>query len=273
MNAPVEVKQIVFEAGRTLSPEAHDRIVAMGPDAVAPLLEILEDRELGRDGSPGDGYAQIHAAELLGELHPPQALEPMIRVLAEVVERDLMTERLIDALSSYGADLIEPALELIATSDNKELSRSLTYSLAKCGVEDERVYQILLRVLVADPQIGPGLLVDYGDPRALEHLARAFDEYIVGDGVSLLADHAVIELKSAIRELGGELTPAQQEKYDRATAPQRRFREELEAALGAVAEEPAPARPDSKPGRNDPCWCGSGRKYKKCHLRSDEDQT
>lgn len=24
------------------------------------------------------------------------------------------------------------------------------------------------------------------------------------------------------------------------------------------------------PGRNDPCWCGSGKKYKKCHLRSDK---
>jgi hypothetical protein len=22
-------------------------------------------------------------------------------------------------------------------------------------------------------------------------------------------------------------------------------------------------------GRNDPCWCGSGKKYKKCHLPSD----
>ena len=22
-------------------------------------------------------------------------------------------------------------------------------------------------------------------------------------------------------------------------------------------------------GRNDPCWCGSGKKYKKCHLQSD----
>lgn len=23
-------------------------------------------------------------------------------------------------------------------------------------------------------------------------------------------------------------------------------------------------------GRNDPCRCGSGKKYKKCHLREDE---
>lgn len=23
-------------------------------------------------------------------------------------------------------------------------------------------------------------------------------------------------------------------------------------------------------GRNEPCWCGSGKKYKSCHLREDE---
>ena len=25
-----------------------------------------------------------------------------------------------------------------------------------------------------------------------------------------------------------------------------------------------------KIGRNDPCWCGSGRKYKQCHEAFDE---
>ena len=25
-----------------------------------------------------------------------------------------------------------------------------------------------------------------------------------------------------------------------------------------------------KIGRNDPCWCGSGQKYKKCHFEFDE---
>ncbi|MBC7977927.1 MAG: SEC-C domain-containing protein [Myxococcales bacterium] len=28
--------------------------------------------------------------------------------------------------------------------------------------------------------------------------------------------------------------------------------------------------PGPRPGRNEPCWCGSTRKYKKCHL--DDDQ-
>jgi preprotein translocase subunit SecA len=32
---------------------------------------------------------------------------------------------------------------------------------------------------------------------------------------------------------------------------------------GGPAKEPV--RVDEKVGRNDPCPCGSGRKYKKCH--------
>lgn len=27
---------------------------------------------------------------------------------------------------------------------------------------------------------------------------------------------------------------------------------------------------DKRPGRNDPCHCGSGKKYKKCCLAKDE---
>jgi preprotein translocase subunit SecA len=41
---------------------------------------------------------------------------------------------------------------------------------------------------------------------------------------------------------------------------------------GAVANsKPEPVRKTAKAalGRNDPCWCGSGKKYKNCHLRED----
>jgi len=31
-----------------------------------------------------------------------------------------------------------------------------------------------------------------------------------------------------------------------------------------------PARSQKTLGRNDPCWCGSGRKYKHCHMRADQ---
>lgn len=28
--------------------------------------------------------------------------------------------------------------------------------------------------------------------------------------------------------------------------------------------------PEKLPGRNEPCWCGSGKKYKRCHMRADQ---
>jgi hypothetical protein len=36
------------------------------------------------------------------------------------------------------------------------------------------------------------------------------------------------------------------------------------------AAPPEPVQRRHTPGRNDPCWCGSGKKYKKCHLDADE---
>ena len=39
-------------------------------------------------------------------------------------------------------------------------------------------------------------------------------------------------------------------------------REVTELATGIVAA------PDKKLGPNDTCWCGSGRKYKRCHRDS-----
>jgi preprotein translocase subunit SecA len=47
---------------------------------------------------------------------------------------------------------------------------------------------------------------------------------------------------------------------------QRRQQRELQYQAGAAqAEEPKPIRTGAKVGRNDPCPCGSGKKYKKCH--------
>ena len=47
---------------------------------------------------------------------------------------------------------------------------------------------------------------------------------------------------------------------------QRRQQQEMKLQAGAAeAEQPKPVRTGAKVGRNDPCPCGSGKKYKKCH--------
>jgi preprotein translocase subunit SecA len=47
---------------------------------------------------------------------------------------------------------------------------------------------------------------------------------------------------------------------------QQRQQKDLQYQTGAAqAEAPKPVRAGAKVGRNDPCPCGSGKKYKKCH--------
>jgi len=44
--------------------------------------------------------------------------------------------------------------------------------------------------------------------------------------------------------------------------------DKIDRLLNSKTEE----RPRQRPGRNELCWCGSGKKYKQCHLPADEKQ-
>ncbi|HHX20117.1 MAG TPA: preprotein translocase subunit SecA [Clostridiaceae bacterium] len=53
----------------------------------------------------------------------------------------------------------------------------------------------------------------------------------------------------------------------RPSAPAQSARTETQ---GGDSTSATPYRKKHVPGRNEPCWCGSGKKYKNCHLRQDE---
>jgi preprotein translocase subunit SecA len=68
---------------------------------------------------------------------------------------------------------------------------------------------------------------------------------------------------------------AERDTSDRQTAAQRkRSARGRPAAQGRADAEGAKAEPvrrdRPKVGRNDPCPCGSGKKYKKCHGKDEE---
>jgi len=65
----------------------------------------------------------------------------------------------------------------------------------------------------------------------------------------------------AVRPRGGQL---------RAVRPRIQARRTSAPVKEKQGSPPsAGARPNRDLGRNDPCWCGSGKKYKHCHLRED----
>jgi preprotein translocase subunit SecA len=52
--------------------------------------------------------------------------------------------------------------------------------------------------------------------------------------------------------------------------PNRRQMRATRGGDGARASRPEPVRAIQKTGRNEPCWCGSGKKYKHCHYKQDK---
>jgi hypothetical protein len=196
----------------------------------------------------------VHAAALLGELFALPALEPLLDILATADKQTPLHEALTHALTPLGRPLVAPILARLPTAIGN-YRHELWTLLAGVGVRDPRVFAQLLTVLAESPGKGAMHLADYGDPDALPDLSRALDACWVALADEVPVGHAVFELRDAIVDLGGTLTPAQQAKYERA---QWGRRIEMAAASAAQAEPPV--------GPNAPCSCGSGRPYKLCCL-------
>jgi preprotein translocase subunit SecA len=52
----------------------------------------------------------------------------------------------------------------------------------------------------------------------------------------------------------------------------RNIRTNRDGANGAPAKPQTVRNTGPQIGRNDPCWCGSGKKYKNCHMKTDQVQ-
>lgn len=233
---------------------------------IPPLIALMEDEELSFDTAPGEGWGPIQAVDLLADLGATEAVEPMLRLLAETEWDTIIHDTLLLALPRLGPAALEPTLAAHAAATDPHLRGNYCSVLANLGVRDDRIYAVLLEDLDRDPVIGAGQLGEYGDPRALPVLTAALDQY-ESQGDEPFANQELIELAAAIEVLGEELTPAQQEKMDRILAPEMVKRKEFSDLIEHAGRNPeARLQPTRKVGRNAPCPCGSGQKYKKCCL-------
>jgi len=205
----------------------------------------------------------------------------LLRCLDQEDALDLLVQQAATALQRLGALALDRCLGAYATTPRDAFRDRLAGVMSRWGLHDERIYAALLDTLQRTPELGANYLVEYGEARALEVLAQTFDALPIQEGDNPLANHVFIELRCAIEDLGGQLTEAQQQKLTQADAPRRRFVAQMAwdgeapapptrrstAVVCASAERQRPLpQGKRKLGRNAPCWCGSGTKYKKCHL-------
>lgn len=83
----------------------------------------------------------------------------------------------------------------------------------------------------------------------------------------------------AIHAIGSRLTNA---LHGTLTASKpfdlERYRKDLseltaDSWFAEYEEDSEPVEKQARPGRNEPCWCGSGEKYKRCHMETDSRET
>jgi hypothetical protein len=228
--------------------------------SVESLVRVLE---AGHGEAEED--AALRAALRLLELRAPEALVPLVRRLVRTEPGMEMYEVLINGLVAWGAEVAPATLEVLAEVRGVEARFGLFSVLSNCGARDERIYAALLELLEEEPFQGAIHLAAYGDLRALGPLGRALDAYELDDDVGdLFAQQTVLELAYAIWELGGALEGPRRTKLEHA----RRLRESWNQLFDRWRAT-VPERRRDRPGRNEPCWCGSGVKYKKCHLSED----
>ena len=97
------------------------------------------------------------------------------------------------------------------------------------------------------------------------------------------ADHNVLVELFNVQLMSPDEVRREAERQRRAAEAMQRAAQLRGAEVSDTADAVAPtdgqgngaagsggAQKAKRPGRNDPCWCGSGKKYKKCHLPEDE---
>jgi uncharacterized protein YecA (UPF0149 family) len=206
----MDVRQVLVEVGRELDRATREAVLALGHDAVDDLIDVLQDEELLAADSPGDGFAPVHAARLLGELGDPRAVQPLLDVILEGDWDELVVDAASTALPKHGRAALEPLLAAHDAEDDAFERAIFGGYLAELGVADERIYERLVKHLEEQLTLGAGSLAVYGDPRALPLLCQALDEWDPDDPDADAAD--VTELTYAIEQLGGELTGPQAAK-------------------------------------------------------------
>jgi preprotein translocase subunit SecA len=199
-------------------------------------------------------------------------LATLVAALAPLLGRsdDLTVEAFagIDSredLTTKVADLVDETYEAREASLGQETSRAIERWLLLRTIDTHWVEH-----LTAMEELREGIyLRGYGqqDPLiAYKNEARTFFDQMT---TKIASDVAQTILRISVRTAA----QAEQEEKDKAAAESApRAPQQQTTATSwngsngrAAAGNPGPG--SKKLGRNDPCWCGSGKKYKKCHGR------
>jgi hypothetical protein len=283
--------------GNQMERELVDSILAAG-DACRPLL-VGVLRGLAQGYLPAGGELMAEAAlALLGEIGDPQSLPPLVQfaIVDDPALSDIATWALLRIAGKQPAETVAAMGRFDRQSSGGEracIAETLASMPEAPGKAEvlEALFENFGAVAEAERSdtfvvISAARLSLLGKP-AVTAVRKTFDGL---KGVMPLESGPAVDdlLRAYAADPSAFAIPPEEDVpavYDICGADRIQEDDEGEGEEEHVhgpgcthghdggdegGEEVAKQFRSNLPGRNDPCWCGSGKKYKKCHLEADE---
>ena len=240
---------------------------------IGDLTRMACDAALNQaDSTSREVWAPMHAWRALGQMRAEAAVLPLLALLRAAEDDEAATAELPAEFGMIGPAAIAPLAAFLSDRSNPELA----VSTALLGVRDiaarhpecrAECVGVLVRMLEPGAEADPTLagsavsaLIDLGAGEAIEAIRDAFRRDAVD--LSIAGDIEDVEIALGLRT--DRATPAP--RYMALPAGRMPWLDALGVQRTTQASPQASPR-SAKIGRNDPCPCGSGKKYKKCCLR------
>jgi hypothetical protein len=276
------------------------------PDLIRMALDD-DLHHAGSDRS--EVWAPVHAWRALAQLHAGDAAEPLTRLLSRVDDfgDDWVGEDLPRAFGILGPAAIPTLRDFLADSAHGLWARvAAANGLQEIADQHPHTRDDVIAILAGQLEhfeeqdrtlnacIVSDLACDLKAVNAAPVIEKAYaagrvDLTVLGDweeaqvymgllekrqtpapNYTALEHPEFLETQQALQAFVRQFRAQEHTSQQRRT-PRPRFNlSDLSGPLLRPHEKEIEIRPpDEKPGRNDPCWCGSGKKYKHCHLRAD----
>ncbi len=253
----------------------------IGPEHIPDLIRLALDDELALAPANSDRvWAGLHAWRALAQLRAEEAARPLTRLLRYIDEHDdqWVLEELPEVFGRIGPPALAILAEYLADQTHPLYARiAAARGIQEIGSRHPQVRDDTVAALVTvlehfiehDPALNASLISFLVDLDAVEtaplmelaFAADCVDLIVMGDWQDVQMELGLIEEREARRPNLWEDWLARMRSADQSgDQPADQLVDQKERARDRL----------QRIGRNDPCWCGSDRKYKHCHLREDQ---
>jgi len=228
------------------------------------LIRMATDAELlNADAGSPEFLAVIHAWYALAQLKVTAAVEPLLDLI-DASKYDLLFDQEYPKIFALMGEAAIPELKKYLYDENREelvrahALHSLNAFGKTCRQECLDILSELLQKLDQSSKELAGMvissLMDLKAIEAIETIREAFNRDCVN--ISIPGDIEDVEIDLGLRS-----------KRDTPKPNYNQFSPDLsERLMGLLGSLDPETKSVAKVGRNDPCSCGSGKKYKKCCL-------